>query len=63
MAGLVGVIGNDHITALEWVNPSPFALYIVASQVHQLLAQDVEKVAVLILAPPSDESQEAATAI
>ena len=44
-------------------NPSPFALYIVASQVHQLLAQDVEKVAVLILAPPSDESQEAATAM
>jgi heterodisulfide reductase subunit A len=41
-------------------NPSPFALYIVASQVHQLLEQDVGKVAVLILAQPSDESQPAA---
>jgi heterodisulfide reductase subunit A len=41
-------------------NPSPFALYIVASQVHQLLGQDVEKVAVLILAQPSGEAQEAA---
>lgn len=34
--------------------PSHFALYIVASQVHQLLEQDVEKVAVLVLAPPGD---------
>ncbi len=34
-------------------NPSRFALYIVASQVHQLLAQDVETVAVLILSQPS----------
>jgi heterodisulfide reductase subunit A len=41
-------------------NPSPFALYIVASQVHQLVEQDVAKVAVLILAQPSDESHEAA---
>ncbi len=35
-------------------NPSKFALYIVASQVHQLIEQDVEKVAVLILAQPGD---------
>jgi heterodisulfide reductase subunit A len=41
-------------------NPSPFALYIVASQVHQLLEQDVEKVAVLILAQPSGEAQDVA---
>jgi heterodisulfide reductase subunit A len=41
-------------------NPSPFALYIVASQVHQLLEQDVGKVAVLILAQPSEESRPAA---
>jgi heterodisulfide reductase subunit A len=38
-------------------NPSQFALYIVASQVHQLLDQDVETVAVLLLSQPSDESQ------
>ncbi len=30
--------------------PSPFALYIVASQVRQLLEQDIERVAVLVLA-------------
>ena len=40
-------------------NLSRFALYIVASQVHQLIEQDVETVAVLILAQPSDESQSA----
>jgi heterodisulfide reductase subunit A len=40
-------------------NPSPFALYIVASQVHQLIEQDVETVAVLLLAQPSDASQKA----
>lgn len=34
--------------------PSHFALYIVASQVHQLLEQDVETVAVLVLSPLSD---------
>jgi heterodisulfide reductase subunit A len=44
-------------------SPSPFALYIVASQVHQLLEQDVDKVAVLILAQPSDESEPAAQAL
>ena len=31
---------------------SPFALYIVASQVHQLLAQDVGRVSLLLIAPP-----------
>jgi heterodisulfide reductase subunit A len=41
-------------------NPSPFALYIVASQVHQLLGQDVATVEVLILAQPSGDSQAAA---
>jgi len=41
-------------------NPSPFALYIVASQVHQLLEQDVGTVAVLILAQPSGETEAAA---
>jgi len=41
-------------------NPSPFALYIVASQVHQLLAQDIESVSVLILSQPSGESEAAA---
>jgi heterodisulfide reductase subunit A len=40
-------------------NPSQFALYIVASQVHQLLEQDVETVAVLLLAQPADEEQQA----
>lgn len=40
--------------------PSPFALYIVASQVHQLLEQDIESVAVLILSQPSGESETAA---
>lgn len=30
-------------------NPSPFTLYIVASQAHQLIEQDIEDVAVLIL--------------
>jgi len=34
--------------------PSHFALYIVASQVHQLLEQDVDTVAVLVLSPLSD---------
>jgi heterodisulfide reductase subunit A len=37
-------------------NPSHFSLYIVASQVHQLLEQDVEKVAVLVLSQLSTES-------
>ena len=37
-------------------NPSHFSLYIVASQVHQLLEQDVEKVAVLLLSQLSQES-------
>jgi heterodisulfide reductase subunit A len=40
-------------------NPSRFALYIVASQVHQLLEQDVETVALLILAQPGDEEAQA----
>lgn len=34
-------------------NLSHFGLYIVASQVHQLLEQDVEKVAVLVLSQPA----------
>ena len=34
--------------------PSHFALYIVASQVRQLLEQDIETVAVLVLSPLSD---------
>lgn len=38
-------------------NPSHFALYIVASQVHQLLEQDVETVAVLVLSPLTQESE------
>lgn len=33
-------------------NPSHFALYIVASQVHQLLEQDIERVEVLIMSQP-----------
>jgi heterodisulfide reductase subunit A len=37
-------------------NPSHFALYIVASQVHQLLEQDVGTVAVLVLSPPSADN-------
>jgi heterodisulfide reductase subunit A-like polyferredoxin len=37
-------------------NPSHFGLYIVASQVHQLLEQDVEKVAVLVLSQPTTDS-------
>jgi len=44
-------------------NPSPFALYIVASQVHQLLEQDVGAVAVLILAQPSGETEAAAAQV
>ena len=34
-------------------NPSHFALYIVASQVHQLMEQDVGTVAVLVLSQPT----------
>jgi heterodisulfide reductase subunit A len=37
-------------------NPSPFALYIVASQARQLLEQDIERVAVLVLSPPTSET-------
>jgi len=37
-------------------NPSHFGLYIVASQAHQLLEQDVEKVAVLVLSQPTTDS-------
>lgn len=37
-------------------NPSHFALYIVASQVHQLLEQDVGTVAALVLSQPTAES-------
>jgi heterodisulfide reductase subunit A len=44
-------------------NPSQFALYIVASQVHQLLEQDIEKVSVLLLAQPDDAQREAAQAL
>lgn len=42
-------------------NPSRFALYVVASQVHQLLAQDVGSVALLVLsqAPRDGEHAEA----
>lgn len=37
-------------------DPSHFALYIVASQVHQLLEQDIETVTVLVLSqPPQDD--------
>ena len=36
-------------------DPSPFALYIVASQAKQLLDQDVETVSVLVLSPPTSE--------
>lgn len=36
-------------------NPSQFALYIAASQVHQLLEQDVETIVVLVLSTLKDE--------
>jgi heterodisulfide reductase subunit A len=36
---------------------SPFGLYIVASQVHQLLEQDIETVAVLVLSQLNDEKE------
>lgn len=36
-------------------NPSPFALYIVASQAKQLLEQDIETVSVLVLSQPTSE--------
>jgi heterodisulfide reductase subunit A len=39
--------------------PSDFALYIVASQVHQLLEQDVDNVAVLVLSQLTDETEQA----
>ena len=39
-------------------DPSHFALYIVASQVHQLLEQDVEMVAVLILSQLTQQSEQ-----
>jgi len=38
-------------------NPSPFALYIAASQVHQLLEQDVEKIVVLVLSHLKDNDE------
>jgi heterodisulfide reductase subunit A len=38
-------------------NPSHFALYIVASQVHQLLEQDVGTVAVLVLSQPATDGE------
>ena len=34
-------------------DPSPFALYIVASQAQQLIEQDIEQVAVLVLSQPT----------
>ncbi|MBT8443660.1 MAG: FAD-dependent oxidoreductase, partial [Gammaproteobacteria bacterium] len=37
-------------------NPSPFGLYIVASQAHQLLEQGVGSIAVLVMAPPSGDN-------
>jgi len=40
-------------------NLSPFALYIVASQVHQLLEQDIETVTVLILSQLTQDSEHA----
>ncbi|MDJ0710079.1 MAG: FAD-dependent oxidoreductase [Woeseiaceae bacterium] len=40
-------------------NPSQFALYIVASQVHQLLEQDVGKVVLLVLSKMVDEKDHA----
>jgi heterodisulfide reductase subunit A len=36
-------------------DPSPFALYIVASQAQQLLEQDIETVSVLVLSQPTSE--------
>jgi heterodisulfide reductase subunit A len=43
--------------------PSPFALYIVASQAQQLIAQDIEQVAVLVLSQAtSTEAAEQLTA-
>jgi len=41
-------------------NPSQFALYIVASQVHQLIEQDVGTVAVLVLSQPAADSDHSA---
>ncbi len=38
-------------------NPSKFALYIVASQVHQLLEQDIGKIAVLVLSQMQDDAE------
>lgn len=35
-------------------DPSSFSLYIAASQAEQLLAQDVDKVSVLVLSPPEN---------
>ena len=44
-------------------DPSPFALYIASSQAHQLLEQDVERVAVLALSQPTgSEAAEQLTA-
>jgi heterodisulfide reductase subunit A len=40
-------------------DPSNFALYIVASQVHQLLEQDVEAIAVLVLSQLTQASERA----
>jgi len=37
-------------------NPSQFGLYIVASQVHQLLVQDVGRIAVLVMSQPAQDS-------
>ena len=37
-------------------NPSHFALYIAASQVHQLLEQDVEKIAIVVLSQLSGDN-------
>jgi heterodisulfide reductase subunit A len=36
-------------------DPSPFGLYIAASQAKQLIEQDVRKVSVLVLSPPTGE--------
>ena len=41
--------------------PSPFGLYVAASQARQLIEQDVGKVSVLVLSPPTDT--DAATAL
>lgn len=40
-------------------DPSHFALYIVASQVHQLLEQDVETISVLVLSQLTQQSEQA----